>query len=158
MPDPVDHWRPAREADLPALAAVYRAAARASGPRAYTPAQVAAWLTAADDAEGFRARVLAADTELACDAAGAPLGFCGIGAGGHVQSLYVHPEHAGRGIGSRLLARAVARADARRAGPLDAWVTPFSRAIFLRQGFRLVETVQAPFQGVMFERYRVSRP
>jgi putative acetyltransferase len=158
---PVHHWRAAIEADLPALAALYRDAARTLGPRVYTPEQVAAWMRAPDDAPAFRAWILDADTELACDAHDAPLGFCGISATGHVHSLYVRPDCARRGIGTTLLERAIARARERAprtgAAPLDAWVTPFSRPVFLRLGFLLTETVQAPFQGVTFERYRVTR-
>ena len=164
-PPSVHHWRAATEADLPALAALYRDAARVLGPQAYTPEQVAAWMCAPDDAAAFRAWILEADTELACDAHDTPLGFCGISATGHVHSLYVRADRVRLGIGTALLERAIARAlegapeRASRTGPmpLDAWVTPFSRPVFLRLGFRLTETVQAPFQGVMFERYRVTR-
>ena len=160
---------PARAADLPALAALYRDAARAFGPAVYTPEQVAAWCAVPDDAERFARWILDADTELALDAAGAPVGFCGVDlATGHVQSLYVRAGHERRGIGGALLARALARAGAGAAAGVpggacgsarqEAWVTPFSCPVFLRAGFRLVETVQAPFNGVMFERYRVERP
>jgi GNAT superfamily N-acetyltransferase len=157
----VHHWRAAAEADLSALAALYRDAACAFGPLVYTPAQVAAWMRAPDDAPAFRAWVLEADTELACDAHDAPLGFCGIDETGHVHSLYVRADLGRRGIGTALLERALGRALERapRTGvtQFDAWVTPISRPLFLRLGFRLTETVQAPFQGVMFERYRVTR-
>lgn len=160
MPDVdavVHHWRPARESDLPALASLYRDAATVFGPRVYTPEQVAAWRRSPDDAAAFRAWVLEADTELACDAEDAPLGFCGIDGRGHVHSLYVRPDVTRRGIGRTLLARAIVRVGAAGVTRLDAWVTPFSKPVFLAQGFRLVETVQAPFQGVLFERYRVAR-
>jgi putative acetyltransferase len=154
---PVRRWRSATAADLPALAALYRETAATLGPLVYTPEQVAAWCAAAD-ADRFVSRMLNTDTELACDATGSPLGFCGVGPGGYVHSLYVRADAGRRGIGSAMLARALARAQARGVTTFEAWVTPFSRPVFLRHGFRLAETVQAAFEGVMFERYRVVRP
>jgi GNAT superfamily N-acetyltransferase len=154
----VHHWRPAAPVDVPRLARLYRETAAAFGPLVYTPEQVAAWRGAPDDADRFAARILETDTELACEAAGAPLGYCGIGPLGYIHSLYVRADAGRRGIGATLLARALARAEARGVVAFYAWATPFSRPIFLRQGFRLAETVLAPFNGVMFERYRVVRP
>ncbi len=145
--------------DLPALATLYRDAAAAYGPSAYSPAQVAAWRAVPDDEARFARWILDADTELALDDDGRPLGFCGVHlASGHVHSLYVAAGHGRHGIGSSLLARALLRAGAAGCGRQDAWATPFSRPVFLRASFRLVETVQAPFNGVMFERYRLERP
>jgi hypothetical protein len=49
-------------------------------------------------------------------------------------------------------------AQARAAGcqQFAARATPFSLPVFGRAGFALVRTVREPFQGVMFERYRVA--
>ncbi len=97
----------------------------------------------------------------AADAAAAPIAFCGAGTEGEVaevHSLYVHPAWSRRGLGTRLLQHVLARAQGRGQARAAAWVTPLSRPVFLRQGFRLAATVQAPYQGVMFERYRVEYP
>jgi hypothetical protein len=56
-----------------------------------------------------------------------------------------------------MLRRTLARAQAAGARHFAAWVTPFSRPVFLRAGFAWTQTVQAPFAGTMFERYRVER-
>jgi putative acetyltransferase len=146
----------ATAADVPALAAVYADAARALGPLVYTPRQVAAWAGFGADTPAFRAYVLDAQTWVAEGGDGRVLGFCGIGADGEVHSLYVHPADARQGLGARLLAHALAAARARGVQRFAAWVTPLSRPVFERAGFDLVQTVQADFQGVSFERYRVS--
>ena len=147
--------------DVPALAQIYGAAARALGPSVYGPEQVAAWAQFGRDTPAFADYVLKARTWVAEEAGGAaPLGFCGIGEEdglhGEVHSLYVHPAHTRLGLGGQLLAHALADARLRGLRHFSAWVTPLSRPLFLRSGFELVETVVAPYQGVLFERYRVA--
>ncbi len=141
-------------ADVPALAALYAHCARTLGPQVYSAEQVAAWQLFAQDAAAFADYVLGASTWLAEDAAG-PLGFCGIDAEGEVRSLYVRATAMRGGLGSALLALALA--DARQSGQcrFSAWATPFSLPVFHRAGFALAHTACEPFQGVMFERFRV---
>jgi hypothetical protein len=55
-----------------------------------------------------------------------------------------------------MLHRTLQRAHAEGATRFAAWVTPFSRPVFLAAGFALTQTVRAPFAGVEFERYRVE--
>ena len=148
-------FRLATAADLPALAALYAHSARQLGPQAYSPEQVIAWQGFADDAPAFADYVLQPRTYMAEDAEGA-LGFCGIDAEGEVRSLYVRAAAMRGGLGSSLLAQALA--DARQSGQsrFSAWATPFSLPVFHRAGFALAHTLREPFQGVMFERYRVE--
>lgn len=152
-------YRAVTAADVPALARLYAATARALGPQCYTPAQVDAWCSFGQDTPAFRSYVLDADTWLSFDTAGEPMGFCGVGTHGgwgEVHSLYVHFTRVRHGLGSRLLADALARARGRGVRHFAAWVTPFSRPVFERAGFRLVHTVSELYQGVEFERYRVE--
>ena len=127
--------------------------------------ELAAWARFVQDTPTFRAYVLDADTWVAVNAAGRLLGFSGvgaigaigaIGAVGEVHSLYVHPDHGRRGIGTVMLASGLERARARGPHRFAAWVTPLSRPKFEGAGFRLVRTVREPFEGVEFERYRVE--
>ena len=159
-PVPFD-WRRATGDDLFTLAALYRDAALRLGPLVYTPEQVRAWASFADDAAGFRKYVLEADTWIAeRPGDGRALGFCGVATEGDVRevhSLYVTPGCTRRGLGTGMLRRTLERADAEGATRFAAWVTPFSRPVFLAAGFALTQTVEAPFAGVMFERYRVER-
>jgi putative acetyltransferase len=150
--------RVATAADVPALAALYRGTALALGPQVYTPAQVAAWARSTDDAERFARYILDATTWIADDEAG-PAGFCGVAmhdAVGEVHSLYVRAVLTRRGLGSRLLAHALAQARATGVRRFGAWATPFSKPVFERAGFRLERTVAEPYQGVVFERFRMD--
>ena len=154
-------WRRAAGDDVFTLAALYRDAALRLGPRVYTPEQARAWASFADDEPGFRKYVLESDTWIAerpgdCRA----LGFCGVSPAGllrEVHSLYVAPPLTRQGLGSEMLRRTLERAAADGATSFAAWVTPFSRPVFVAAGFALTQTVSAPFAGVVFERYRVER-
>ncbi len=152
------NFRQASAADVPALAALYGLCARTLGPQMYGAEQVAAWASFGQDSAAFRDYILRADTWLACGEgpAQAVLGFCGIDVQGEVHALYVHPGHGRRGLGSQLLGHALAQARAQGITRFAAWATPFSRPVFERAGLHLVATAREPYQGVMFERYRVA--
>jgi putative acetyltransferase len=164
-PGPLCPLRPARAADVPTLAAIYGACARELGPRVYTPEQVAAWASFSDDVDGFGRYVLEADTWVAEASDGTLRGFSGFsGQAGadrrhwaEVHSLYVRPADIGRGLGTRLLQATMQRAAAAGLMQAEAWATPFSRPRFEQAGFVLADAVWAPYQGVMFERYRMVR-
>lgn len=143
--------------DVKGLAGLYGACAREIGAEIYSPAQVAAWASFGDDEEGFARYVLEPETWVAVDAAGALLGFAGGDEHGELRSLYVRPGHGRRGLGSALLQRVLRRCHERGLTRLQAWVTPFSLPLLQRAGFEVIATMQAPYQGVMFERYRVER-
>jgi putative acetyltransferase len=147
--------RLATAADVPALAALYANSARQLGPQVYSAEQVMAWQRFAHDATAFADYVLTAATWLAEDDEG-PLGFCGVDAQGEVCSLYVRAGAMREGLGSALLAHALHMARQQGRSRFAAWATPFSLPVFARAGFRLARTVREPFQGVMFERYRVE--
>ena len=158
-------YRRGTAADVPALAALYAEAARTLGPQVYTPEQVAAWASFGTDTPAFRRYVLGASTWVAERAAGpmssegspeGPAGFCGIDAAGEVHSLYVRAGLTRQGLGSGLLAHAMARARADGVQHFSAWATPFSRPVFERAGLSWRQTVVEPYQGVLFERYRVG--
>ena len=158
---PAFDWRRAVPADVFVLAALYRDAALRLGPLVYTPEQVRAWASFADDEPGFRAYVLDSETWIAeRPGDGRTLGFCGVSTRdglGEVRSLYVTPGRTRQGIGGEMLARTLARAEGGGATRFAAWVTPFSRPVFLAAGFALTQTVSEPFEGTLFERYRVER-
>ncbi len=151
--------RQATDADVPQLAALYADTARSLGGWCYTPRQVQAWASFADDAEAFRDYVMGASTWVA-QRAGAEavlLGFCGIDAEGEVRSFYVQAGSTRRGLGTALLRHALAVAEQRGLQHFSAWATPFSRPVFERAGFVLARVVTESFQGVMFDRYRMER-
>lgn len=157
----VTTFRLAAPVDVPALALLYAGAARALGPVCYSAEQVAAWAGFGSDTSAFRAYVLDARTwiaEVAEVGDGAPAGFCGVSPDGEVHSLYVRAGGHRRGLGSALLAHALADARGRGLVRFEAWVTPLSRPVFERAGFVLTKTVTETYAGLSFERFRVATP
>ena len=150
--------RLASAADVPALAQLYAHTARTLGGWCYGPQQVQAWAAFGADTPAFSAYVLDAQTWVFESDCGELLGFCGVAASGEVHSLYVHASHTRQGLGSAMLAHALAQAGEQGVLDFAAWVTPFSKPVFERAGFRLTRTLTEDFNGAQFERYRVECP
>jgi putative acetyltransferase len=86
--------------DRDALINVFVRAIRESAIRDYSPAQVEAW-SAVDRANAWSA---VGDRLIWVAVAGASVvGFTDLEPSGHLDHMYVHPEHEGRGIASALL-------------------------------------------------------
>jgi GNAT superfamily N-acetyltransferase len=105
----------------------------------------------------FRDYVLGATTWVLQSAAGEVLGFCGVDGAGEVRSFYLRADRTRQGLGTGLLRHALAQAQSRVGGRFTAWATPFSLPVFEREGFHLERIVREPYQGVVFDRYRVAR-
>ncbi len=148
--------RPASSADVPGLAALFAESVRALGPSRYSAEQVEAWAAFAQETERFSAFILDAWTLVAEDDSGL-LGFAGLGADGHVTSLYVAPAAARRGVGSRLLTALLEEAGRRGLPLLYTEASEFSRPLFGRHGFTVEEVERVERGGVLFLRYRMVR-
>jgi len=145
--------RAAAPGDLMALARIYRTAIGHLGPHAYTPQQVCAWAAFADDRDAFRAWLDGAETAVAVDAQGWPLGFAGLEAPARIASLFVAPGAMRRGIGSALLAQHLAALAARGVREVTADASEFSLTVFRRFGFRVLAIERCTLRGVDFSRY-----
>ncbi|HRD83535.1 MAG TPA: GNAT family N-acetyltransferase [Rubrivivax sp.] len=148
--------RLATECDVRALSGLYARAARAAGPAVYDDLQVQAWASFAESGERFRDYVLGARTWVA-EREGRLIAFCGIDQQSELRSLYVAPEWQRQGLGRHLLRHVLQDAAAAVGPAVRTWATPLSRPLFESEGFRLVEVRSEPYQGVVFERYRLER-
>jgi len=93
--------RPANADDAEALAAIHRAARRVAMP--YLPELH----DEAEDRDWMASIVLPNAAVWVAEVDGRPIGYMAL-AGGRLDQLYVAPDHQGRGVGSRLLAKAKA--------------------------------------------------
>lgn len=148
---PRDEGRPrvgvrgARRTDAPAMARVFADSWRA-GYRgvvdddiidALDESELAEWLGSLIESGSLR-------TVVAVDGDGRVVGFVRFGHDpddprhGHVYGLYVHPDAAGTGVGSRLLGYAVDELEAGGPRPITLWVfesNERARALYERHGF-----------------------
>lgn len=153
---PAIQIRYAQPADVPALADLYYQSVLTTAPQAYTPAQTAAWAAFATKLPQFQRFVLRVTTYVATRD-DTIAGFAGIGATGHVASLYVHPNFARQGIGSLLMQRLVQHAQDHHLPRLYAEASEFSLGVFQKFGFTHYQTETVERQGVPFTRYLVER-
>ncbi|WP_285710175.1 GNAT family N-acetyltransferase [Erythrobacter oryzae] len=130
--------RPARPEDGPALTAITLAAIRETARAAYSPEQVEAW--SARVAQSARiAGAFAGDfVRVAVDQADSPVAYFVLEADGHLDMLYCHPDHGGRGLGRRLLAEAELAARALDLTRLLTEASELARPVFARAGYTLL--------------------
>jgi putative acetyltransferase len=130
--------RPYRGSDTEALAALTLAAIRETGLRAYSPAQTEAW-AARHSVQRLLDGAARGDVILvAADDADHPLAYTVLEEGGHVDMLYCHPEHTGKGLGLALLAAAEAVTRAQGVTRLFTEASELARPVFARAGYALV--------------------
>lgn len=147
--------RAARPDDINALARIFRESVLQIEPGDYTPEQIAAWASFADDTDDFVAWINGATTLVAVDLHDECLGFGGLEAQGRVASLYVAPDAMRQGIASDLLRRLMEEARESGLEWLTTEASEFSKPVFERLGFMVAEVECAEYKGVDFIRYRM---
>jgi putative acetyltransferase len=143
-----------RPADAPALLDVFRAAIRRTTAADYNAEQVRAWSDA--DTRTWAPRFEGRFVRVAeCD--GQPIGFAELEANGHVDRVYVSPDHGRRGVGRALLTELIAEAERRGLSRLWSEVSLTARPLFEAVGFRFIAPQVVICRGVEFVNYRMER-
>jgi len=126
--------RPMLPADVPLLAEIFRAAIEELTGDDYSEAQQEAWAAAADDLEGFAAK-LAGELTLVATYGGAAVGFAALAENRRIDMLYVHPAAAGQGAGAMLLDALEKLAAGRGTTELSVEASDTARGFFEKRGF-----------------------
>ena len=126
--------RPMLPADVPILAEIFRASIEELSDDDHTPAQQAAWASAADDEEEFAARI-SGELTLVATLSGDPVGFACLADNSRIDMLYVHPAAAGQGTGAMLCDALETLAAARGTKELSVDASDSARGFFERRGF-----------------------
>lgn len=155
--------RPFRDSDAEALAALTEAAIRTIGARAYSPQQVAAWAAPHPVPERFRARAAAgSDYFIAVDADDRPLAYALLEPDGHLDMLYCHPDHVGRGLALQVLAAAERHARTAGLTRLYTEASELARPVFARAGYILQHrrdfTIPSERGEVPIHNYAMEKP
>lgn len=140
-------------ADLAVLRSIYAHSIRDLGESAYTEEQVAAWSSFSEDAEPFKEWIEDVSTFVAVSNDGACIGFGGLEASGRISSLFVTPAHMRTGVGSMLLQRLMAEAKSVGVVGVTTQASEFSKPLFEKFGFFVVEMEHTEFKGIAFDRY-----
>lgn len=142
--------------DLPVLAGIYRDSIRHRGPEYYSEQQVAAWSSFPDAMRDFEHWLTSATTCVAVDRANRCIGFAALEAPGRISALFVAPAWMRQGVGSSLLTHLLKEARLRRYTTVTTEASEFSRPLFEKCGFVVLEIEHTEFKEVAFTRYAMQ--
>jgi putative acetyltransferase len=149
--------RLATAADSAAVADVFHDAIRGLAAGDYRADQLDAWAGSPEPAR-WLARIGEAHREFwIAEVDGTAAGFCDLESDGHVDTLYVHPRCAGRGVASSLLQRIEERAAGRGITRLYTEASLTARPVFERHGFTVIAAQDVHYGGVVFRNYRMEK-
>jgi putative acetyltransferase len=130
--------RPYRPGDAEAIAALTLAAIRQTALRAYSSEQVEAW-SARYSVQRLLDGAAKGDVILVVsDAGDRPLAYTVLEDGEHLDMLYCHPDHTGRGLGLALLGAAEDAARKLGSTRIFTEASELARPIFARAGYTLL--------------------
>ena len=141
--------RPYRAGDAEAIAALTLAAIRTTALRAYSPEQVAAWSSRYSVQRCLDAAAAGDVILVAAGLDDTPLAYTVLETGGHLDMLFCHPDHTGKGLGRQLLDQAEAAARLQGVTRLFAEASELARPVFARAGYALLHRrdFSIPFEG-----------
>jgi putative acetyltransferase len=145
-----------RSSDLAGLIALFRDTVRRINGRDYSQQQVMAWAPDDIDARRWRHRFDSKEVWVA-DLDGAPVGFVDVARDGLIDMLYVHADHQGVGIASRLLRTVEASARARGLLRLFTEASITARPFFEHRGFRVIAPQRVMRWAQEFLNYRMDK-
>jgi putative acetyltransferase len=153
MPFDIRRYTPG---DLAGLIALFRDTVRRINGRDYSQAQVMAW--APDDIDARQwVRRFGNKAVWVADLEGTPVGFVDVARDGQIDMLYVHADHQGRGIASRLLGTVEAGARAHGLLRLFTEASITARPFFERRGFRVLAPQRVVRWAHEFVNYRMDK-
>lgn len=130
--------RPMLPADAHAVAEIFRASIEELTVEDYSPAQQAAWMSAADDEKAFALR-LAKELTLIATIAREHAGFASLKGKDHIDMLYVHPRVAGQGVGKALCDALEMLAASRDAKAITVDASDSAQGFFAHRGYTAVQ-------------------
>jgi putative acetyltransferase len=142
--------------DLDPLIDLFRASVRRVAIRDYSEDQVRAWAPDVVDREAWAARRASRPTWVV-EIDGAIAGFSDLEPDGHLDNMFVHPDHQGRGVASALLAAVEAEAARLGLGRLFTEASITARPFFERKGFTVIRPQTVSVRGQDFVNYRMEK-
>ena len=151
-------FRPCRVTDAPGLAKIYHRAVHEGAGRHYSAEQCKAWSPAPPMDEGWRRRLIEAQTIVA-EQGDALLGFMTVDiATGWVDFAYVTPEVMGQGVADTLYAIVEGRARSAGLRDLETEASLLGERFFRRHGWRVITRNQITRDGITMPSALMHKP
>jgi putative acetyltransferase len=87
-----------------------------------------------------------------------PVGFIDLEPNGHLDMLFVHPDHHGIGVAGALIRRVKTAARIGGHGRIFTEVSITARPLFERHGFRVTAEQSVECRGQWLTTYRMEKP
>ncbi len=142
--------------DLDGLIRLFHASVHRIAIKDYTEDQVKAWAPDEADRERWASRRASRPTWVA-EIDGALAGFTDLEPDGHVDMMFVHPDHQGRGVAGALLRQVEAEAARLRLDRLFTEASITARPFFERKGFRVITPQTVSVRGQDMTNYRMEK-
>ena len=159
MPEAGRHSiRTFREDDAEQLLTIARTAILSIGPRAYSCDQIAVWAARHDNAPRYCLRASRGDIILvAVDARSHPCGYALLERNGHLDHLYIAPDHTRSGLADRLLAEAELQARRLVCQRLFTEASDLARPAFERAGYSVTHRRDFAIDGVAIHNWAMEK-
>lgn len=121
----------------------------------YSKEELEAWAPTPPDYNGWKARLLEKKPFVALKNNGI-IGFIELESDGHIDCLYVHPEHQGSGIASQLLQHLRMVAQKKKITRLHVEASKVAMPFFKKSGFTLIKENHINLRGQSLLNYSMS--
>ncbi|OWV96761.1 GNAT family N-acetyltransferase [Rhizobium sp. R693] len=142
-------------ADCDNAAEIFLRAIREVASRDYTPAQIEAWARV-DDRQVWTERRASRPTWIA-EVQDLPIGFADLEPDGHLDMMFVHPDHQGIGAASTLLQRIEAEAQKLGLKRISTEASLTARPFFERRGFVVLARQSVEKRGQTLANFRMEK-
>ena len=142
--------------DLESLVTLFTETVDHVSIRDYSLEQVSAWAPNPPDLIRWRER-LASLTLWVADSGSRLLGFCGLGADGHVDLLYTDYRFQRQGVARSLYQQVEIEARSRGVRRLFTEASITARPFFATMGFVIIRDQIVEFRGALFKNYAMER-
>jgi len=138
--------RPATVDDIPELKALYEGTIKAVNSRDYDAAQIAAWVSTAENTAGLRARIL--ETHFIVALSEGSIVVFGSIANDYLDLLYVHADYQGQGVARLLVAALLRQARSNNFKEISVHSSITAKPFFVHCGFIVIGPQTKLIRGV----------
>lgn len=144
------------DANLESIVGLFTATVRQVNIRDYSSEQVAAWAPQPPDLARWRER-LTNLTLWVAESENQIIGFCGLGADGHIDLLYVDHRFQRQGVARHLYHQVETEARRRGLPRLFTEASITARPFFEHIGFECLQAQNVDLRGVLFQNFRMEK-